>query len=78
MHTHVFVGSRPGTLRTSIYSVSPDDFSSGQVLQLLWMREHRDGRNFALFKEQVIDKSQTRILAFSQHFWSRPHQLARQ
>lgn len=64
MHTHVFVGSKPGTFADGIYSVSADDFSFRSGVTTMVDAGTSGWQNFALFKEQVIDHSQTRILAF--------------
>ena len=64
MHTHVFVGSKAGTFADGIYSVSPDDFSFKSGVTTVVDAGTSGWQNFALFKEQVIDKSQTRVLAF--------------
>lgn len=64
MHTHVFVGSKAGTFADGIYSVSADDFSFRSGVTTVVDAGTSGWQNFALFKTQVIDKSQTRILAF--------------
>ncbi len=64
MHTHVFVGSKAGTFADGIYSVSADDFSFRSGVTTMVDAGTSGWQNFALFKEQVIDHSQTRILAF--------------
>ena len=64
IHTHVFVGSRPGKFADGIHSVSPDDFTFKSGVTTVVDAGTSGWRNFSLFKEQVIDKSQTRILAF--------------
>lgn len=64
MHTHVFVGSKAGTFADGIYSVSADDFSFRSGVTTVVDAGTSGWQNFALFKEQVIDKSQTRVLAF--------------
>ncbi|HRI21808.1 MAG TPA: amidohydrolase/deacetylase family metallohydrolase [Panacibacter sp.] len=64
MHTHVFVGSKAATFADGIYSVSPDDFSFKSGVTTVVDAGTSGWQNFALFKEQVIDKSQTRVLAF--------------
>lgn len=64
IHTHVFVGSKPDQFADGIYSVSPDDFTFKSGVTTVVDAGTSGWRNFALFKEQVIDKSQTRILAF--------------
>src|SRR6476620_8479144 len=64
IHTHVFVGSTPDKFANGIYSVSPDDFTFKSGVTTVVDAGPSGWRNFPLFKEQVIDKSQTRILAF--------------
>lgn len=64
MHTHVFVGSRAGCFADGVYSVSADDFSFRSGVTTVVDAGTSGWQNFPLFKEQVIDKSQTRILAF--------------
>ncbi len=64
IHTHVFVGSKPDQFADGIYSVSPDDFTFKSGVTTVVDAGTSGWRNFPLFKEQVIDKSQTRILAF--------------
>src|SRR4051812_33714208 len=64
IHTHVFVGSTPDKFANGIYSVSPDDFTFRSGVTTVADAGTSGWRNFPLFKEQVIDKSQTRVLAF--------------
>ena len=64
IHTHVFVGSKADKFADGIYSVSPDDFSFKSGVTTVVDAGTSGWRNFSLFKEQVIDKSQTRVLAF--------------
>jgi dihydroorotase len=64
IHTHVFVGSKPDVFADGIYSVSPDDFTFRSGVTTVVDAGTSGWRNFPVFKEQVIDKSQTRILAF--------------
>lgn len=64
MHTHVFVGNKAGQFADGIYSVSPDDFSFRSGVTTVVDAGTSGWQNFALFKSQVIDHSQTRILAF--------------
>ena len=64
MHTHVFVGSKPDIFADGIYSVSPDDFSFKSGVTTVVDAGTSGWRNFPTFKSNVIDKSQTRILAF--------------
>jgi dihydroorotase len=64
MHTHVFVGSKPDTFADGINSVSADDFSFKSGVTTVVDAGTSGWKNFSLFKTQVIEKSQTRILAF--------------
>lgn len=64
LHTHVFVGSRPDKFADGIYSLSPDDFSFKSGVTTVVDAGTSGADNFSQFKQQVIDKSQTRILAF--------------
>ncbi|MEO8583835.1 MAG: amidohydrolase/deacetylase family metallohydrolase [Flavitalea sp.] len=64
MHTHVFVGSKPETFADGSSSVSPDDFTLRNGVTTVVDAGTSGWRNFPLFKDQVIDKSKTRILAF--------------
>jgi dihydroorotase len=64
IHTHVFVGSKPDTFADGIYSLSPDDFTLRSGVTTVVDAGTSGWRNFPAFKEQVIDKSKTRILAF--------------
>lgn len=64
MHTHVFVGSKPEVFADGILSLSPDDFTFKSGVTTVVDAGTSGWRNFPLFKEQVIDKSRTRILAF--------------
>ena len=64
IHTHVFVGSKAGKFADGINSVSPDDFTFKSGITTVVDAGTSGWQNFALFKEQVIDRSQTRVLAF--------------
>ena len=64
IHTHVFVGSKPDIFADGIYSLSPDDFTLKSGVTTVVDAGTSGWRNFPVFKEQVIDKSKTRILAF--------------
>jgi len=64
LHTHVFVGSRAGTFADGVFSLSPDDFTFRSGVTTVVDAGTSGWRNFPLFKEQVMDKAQTRILAF--------------
>lgn len=63
-HTHVFVGSTPGTFANGFSSVSPDDFSFRSGITTMVDAGTSGWRNFEEFKTQVIDRSTTRVLAF--------------
>lgn len=62
-HTHVFVGSNSG-FADGINSISPDDFACRSGVTTVVDAGTSGWRNFPTFKEQVIDRSKTRILAF--------------
>ena len=64
IHTHVFVGSKADKFADGMYSVSPDDFSFKSGVTTVVDAGTSGWRNFSLFKSQVIDHSQTRVLAF--------------
>lgn len=64
IHTHVFVGTRPDKFADGVNSVSPDDFTFKSGVTTVVDAGTSGWRNFPLFKQQVIDRSQTRVLAF--------------
>ena len=64
IHTHVFAGSKPETFADGSFSVSPDDFTLRNGVTTVVDAGTSGWRNFPVFKNQVIDKSKTRILAF--------------
>ncbi len=64
IHTHVFVGPRPGKFADGVNSVSPDDFSFRSGITTVVDAGTSGWRNFPQFKNQVIDVSKTRVLAF--------------
>lgn len=64
IHTHVFVGSKVGQFADGIYSLSPDDFTLKAGITTVVDAGTSGWRNFPKFKEQVIDPSKTRVLAF--------------
>ena len=64
IHTHVFVGGKPGTFADGFLSVSPDDFTLKAGVTTVVDAGTSGWRNFPVFKEHVIDKSKTRVLAF--------------
>lgn len=63
IHTHVFVGPNPGFANGSS-SVKPDDFTFRAGITTVVDAGTSGWRNFPLFKEQVIDRVKTRVLAF--------------
>src|SRR5260221_6890031 len=64
IHTHVFVGSKPDTFSDGFSIVSPDDFTFRSGVTAVVDAGTSGWRNFSVFKDHVIDKSQTRVLAF--------------
>lgn len=64
IHTHVFVGSEPGQFANGISSVSPDNFTFRSGVTTVVDAGTSGWRSFPLFKKQVIDQVQTRVLAF--------------
>ena len=64
VHTHVFVGTKPDKFADGILSLSPDDFTFKSGVTTVVDAGTSGWRNFPVFKNQVIDKSQTRVLAF--------------
>ena len=64
MHTHVFVGTKPEAFADGVYSLSPDDFSFKSGVTTVVDAGTSGWRNFPKFKTQLIDVSQTRVLAF--------------
>jgi dihydroorotase len=63
LHTHVFVGSKDG-FADGFSSLSPDDITFKAGITTVVDAGTSGWRNFSLFRKQVIDRSQTRILAF--------------
>lgn len=63
IHTHVFVGSNT-SFANGVNSVAPDDFALRAGVTTVVDAGTSGWRNFPLFKEQVIARSKTRILAF--------------
>jgi len=63
IHTHVFVGPNQG-FANGFSCVSPDDITFKSGITTVVDAGTSGWRNFQLFKSQVIDRSQTRILAF--------------
>lgn len=63
IHTHVFVGPNQG-FANGFSCVSPDDVTFKSGVTTVVDAGTSGWRNFPLFKSQVIDRSQTRILVF--------------
>lgn len=63
IHTHVFVGSKSG-FADGFSSLSPDDITLKAGITTVVDAGTSGCRNFPVFKQQVIDRSQTRVLAF--------------
>ena len=63
INTHVFVGSNTG-FADGFSSVSPDDFTFKAGITTVVDAGTSGWRNFPVFKRQVIDRSQTRVLTF--------------
>ncbi|NND05533.1 MAG: amidohydrolase/deacetylase family metallohydrolase [Saprospiraceae bacterium] len=64
IHTHVFVGNQIGKFANGINSLSPDDFTLRAGITTVVDAGTSGWRNFPQFKEQVIETSKTRVLAF--------------
>jgi dihydroorotase len=62
-HTHVFVGTNSG-FADGFSSVSPDDITLKAGITTVVDAGTSGWRNFPVFKKQVIERSQTRVLAF--------------
>lgn len=64
MHVHVFSGNDPGAyIANAQTSVAPDGFTFRSGVTTVVDAGSSGWRNFRQFKEQTIDKSQTRVLA---------------
>ncbi len=63
IHTHVFVGPNAGFANGSS-SVKPDDFTFRAGITTVVDAGTSGWRSFPVFKEQVIDRFRTRVLAF--------------
>lgn len=63
-HAHIFTGSTPGMFADGTSSVSPDAFSFRNGITTVVDPGDAGWRNFSDFKKQVIDQSETRVLAF--------------
>lgn len=65
IHTHVFFGHHPDQyLMNGIVAVVPDGFTFREGVTTVADAGSAGWRNFALFKEQVIDRSKTRVFSF--------------
>jgi dihydroorotase len=64
IHTHVFTGPEAGKFANGVYSVSADDFTFRIGVTTVVDAGTSGWRNFSLFRDQVVNTSQTRILAF--------------
>jgi len=64
IHAHVFAGPKAATFANGVNSVSPDDFTLRSGVTTVVDAGTSGWRNFPIFKEQVIDRSITRVLAF--------------
>jgi dihydroorotase len=65
MHTHNFAGTEPDKyLRNSYYANQPDGFSFRVGVTTVVDAGSAGWRNFEKFKDQTIDRSRTRVLAF--------------
>lgn len=64
MHTHVFMGNEPRAyIANGSTSVMPDGYTFRSGVTTVVDAGSSGWRNFPLFKEQTIDKAQTRVLA---------------
>ncbi len=64
MHVHVFLGNDPDAyIANGATSVMPDGFTFRSGVTTVVDAGSSGWRNFPLFKEQTIDKAQTRVLA---------------
>ena len=65
LHTHVFFGTQPNSAYSDGYSaIPPDGFTFRAGVTTVVDLGGAGWRDFIQFKEQVIDRSQTRVLAF--------------
>src|SRR5690625_2685925 len=64
VHAHVFVGSQPGRFADGFNSVSPDDFTFRNGITTVVDPGSAGWRTIDTFRKQVIEPSQTRVLAF--------------
>ncbi len=63
LHTHVFVGTK-SSFADGFPSVSPDDITLKAGITTVVDAGTSGWRNFPVFKENVIDRSKTRVLSF--------------
>ena len=63
LHTHVFVGTNQG-FADGFSSISPDDITFKAGITTVVDAGTAGWRNFPVFKKNVIDRSQTRVLSF--------------
>ncbi len=65
LHTHVFFGTQPNSAYSDGYTaIPPDGFTFRAGVTTIVDLGGAGWRDFIQFKEQVIDRSQTRVLAF--------------
>jgi dihydroorotase len=65
MHAHVFWGTEPGSYISNSYaSLPPDGFTFRSGVTTVVDAGSAGWRNFRTFKQQTIDQSSTRVLAF--------------
>jgi dihydroorotase len=65
MHVHVFAGTKPDAyISNSFTSLPPDGFTFRAGVTTAVDAGSSGWKNFRIFKEQIIDQSKTRILAF--------------
>ena len=65
MHVHVFWGTKPDAYISNSYtSLPPDGFTFRAGVTTVVDAGSSGWKNFRIFKEQTIDKSKTRVLAF--------------
>jgi len=64
IHTHVFVGTDPSSFGDGFLSVSPDDFTFRAGVTTVVDAGCSGWRTFPTLKQNVIDQSRTRVLAF--------------
>jgi len=77
IHAHVFSGSRPGEFADGGASVSPDAHTFRSGVTTIVDAGTVGWRTFPEFKKQVVDPSETRVLAFvnvvGQGMWDEEH-----